>query len=236
MIMGIAMGAMALMQSLQGGQQAAAENARERAQFEEQEFQRQMQNQIKNRNIANANAAKWMQNIKIGEAASKAEGEQRFWMRYNFDNATGQFSRQYRKVNDSLSRNFAQRNINPNSGTAQALLQQSLKTAKTGLTDRGIKLSNSLVSAERKKEGMLAQRDFGYQNQEAFIPGQLIQQSDSSIMQGALVGGILAGVSTGLATSAQQQFAADQQAHQQGILSELKIQNDIMDWGSGGWF
>ena len=209
--MGAAMGAMSFMQAMQGGEQAKAQNAIQRAQHAEKEYNRQLNNQIKNRNIAKANAAKWMQNVKIGEAASKARGEQEFWLKYNFDNASGQFSRQYQKMNDSIQSSLLQKNINPKSGTAQAILRQTMKTAQTGMTSRSTQFSNSLVSAERQQQQLLAKRDFGYQGQEKFIPGQLFQQSDSSIMQGALVSGLISGVSTGLAAGAQQ-ASSDAQA------------------------
>jgi hypothetical protein len=228
MFMAAAMGAMSLMGALSQGEQQKQQNAMQRAQHAEKEYNRQLNNQIKNRNIAKANAAKWMQNIKIGEAASRARGEQEFWLKYNFDNASGQFSRQYQKVNSSIQTSLRQRNINPNSGTAQSILRQTLNTAKTGMTSRGVQFSNSLVSAERQQQQMLAKRDFGYQGQEKFIPGQLFQQSDSSIMQTALVSGVISGVSTGMAQAATQSFQGEQMQAAETQANLLGQQNEIM--------
>ena len=202
--MGLIAGGSSLLQSILGGQGQMAQNAVQRAQFQEREYQRQLTNQIKNRNIAKANAAKWMQNIKIGEAASKARGEQEFWMKYNFDNATGQFSRQQNKINESIQSSLLNRNINPNSGTARALLRESIETSRRGMTSRGVQFSNAMISAERQQSQMLAKRDFGYQDQEKFLPGQLFQQSDSSIMQNALVTGLISGAASGFSAYAQQ--------------------------------
>tara|TARA_Y100001968_G_C19377029_1_gene728216 strand:+ start:870 stop:1574 length:705 start_codon:yes stop_codon:yes gene_type:complete len=220
--MGLMMGGSQLFSSILGGQSQVAQNAIQRAQWEEQEYNRQLNNQIKNRNIAKANAAKWMQNVKIGKAAAKAKGEQEFWLRYNFDNASGQFSRQSQKVNDSLQTSLLNRNVNPNSGTAQALLRQSLETANRGMTSRKVQFSNALVSADRQMQQTLAKRDFGYRDQEKFIPGQLYQQSDSSIMQNALISGLVSGAMTGVAAGMQQHLGEQQVAALEGQLGAVQ--------------
>jgi len=202
MVLAAAMGAMTFFQSMMAGEQQKSQNALQRAQFEEQEFNRKMQNQQKNRQIAKANAAKWMQNRNIAKAANKSRAEQEFWIQYNHENASGQFSRGFNKVNSQLQSNILQRGIKPSSQTAQALLRQSIETARKGMTSMSMNKENALVSAERKQRQALARRDFGYSNQEAFIKGEIFQQSDSSIMQGALMSGIMGGTMAGLSTAA----------------------------------
>ena len=204
----IAMGAMAagsaLFGSMQQGQQQVANNAIQRLQHEEQEFERKMQNQIKNRQIAQANAAKWMANRNIAASANQARAEKEFWLGYNFDNATGQFSRQYNQVNTKLQSVMQTKNINPNSGTARSLMNGALEQAKKGLISQRTQHGNALLSARREQEGTLAKRDFGYASQVKFMPSTLHQISDSSIMSQALttglVSGAVAGVGAGLST------------------------------------
>jgi hypothetical protein len=211
-MMGIMAGGSALFSAVMGGQQQKAQNAAQRAQFEEQEFQRKMQNQIKNRQIAKANAAKWMQNKNIARAANQARAEEEFWLQYNFDNASGDFSRNFTKANEQIKTTLSSRNMSLNSGTSKAILNQALNTGRKGLTDRRISQENAMISAQRKQEQTLAKRDFGYNDQVKFFPGQLVQQSDSSIMQNALttglVTGALSGVSAGMAAGQQKESVA----------------------------
>lgn len=203
------MGAMAagsaLFSSMQQGEQQKTNNAIQKAQFEEQEFQKKMNNQIRNRQIANTNAAKWMMNRNIGKAANKARAEEEFWLGYNFDNATGQFSRQYNKMNSSIQAVMQARNISSKSGTARQIMSLSLEQAKKGLVSKRANFQNSLISADRKQAAILAKRDFGYATQVKFMPSTLTQQSDSSIMSMALTTGLVtgafAGVSAGIQTS-----------------------------------
>ena len=204
----IGMGALAAGSAIYGsmmqGQQQVANNAIQRLQFEEQQFQQRMQNQIKNRQIAQANAAKWMANRNIAKSANKARAEKEFWLGYNFDNATGQFSRQYNQVNARLQSVMQTKNLNPSSGTARSLMNGALSQAKKGLINQRTKHGNALLSAQREQEGILAKRNFGYASQVKFMPSTLYQQSDSSIMSNALttglVTGAVAGVGAGLST------------------------------------
>ena len=211
-MMGIMAGGSSLFSALMGGQQQKAQNAAQRMQFEEQEFQRKMQNQIQNRQIAKANAAKWMQNKNIAKAANQARAEEEFWLQYNFDNASGDFSRNFNKANEQIRTTFSSRNMSLNSGTSKAILRQALDTSRKGMTDRHISHKNALVSAQRKQEQVLAKRDFGYNDQVKFFPGQLIQQSDSSIMQNALTTGLVTGALSGASAymaAGQQQESVD---------------------------
>lgn len=204
----IAMGAMAagsaIFGSMQQGQQQMANNAMQRLQHEERQFEQKMQNQIKNRQIAQANAAKWMANRNIAKAANQARAEKEFWLGYNFDNATGQFSRQYSQVNAQLQSVMQTKNLNPNSGTARSLMNGALNQAKKGLISQRTKHGNAMLSVQREQEGTLAKRDFGYASQVKFMPSTLYQQSDSSIMSQALttglVSGAVAGVGAGVST------------------------------------
>jgi len=215
----IAMGAMAagsaLFGSMQQGQQQVAQNAIQRLQFEEQEFNRKMQNQIKNRQIAKTNAAKWMANRNLAKAANKARAEEEFWIDYNFKNSSGQFSRDFSKAHSQIRSVFTSRNIKLNSGTTRALMRSSIESGQKGMISQRVARGNALLTAERKQQALLAKRDFGYNDQIKFMPGQLIQQSDSSIMSTALTTGLVSGAMAGAsaymgAAQSQAQTAATQ--------------------------
>ena len=203
--MGAIAGGSALFSSLMGGQQQKTQNAIQRAQFEEQQLQARLQNQIKNRQIAQANAAKWMANRNLGKAANKARAEKEFWLGYNFDNASGQFSRGYQKMNSQLQSVVTGRNIDLKSGNSRQLMNAALNQTKRGFVSQRVQHGNALLSAERQQKAVLAKRDFGYASQVKFMEGTLYQQSDSSIMSMALttglVTGALSGVSTGISAA-----------------------------------
>ncbi len=203
--MGVLSGASTLLSSIMGGQQAVQQQAIQRAQHAEQEFQRRMQNQIKNRQIAKNNAAKWMANRKIAQAANEQRAKEEFYLQYNYDNASGKLSRGYGKLNAGIKSAMEGRNINLNSGTSRSLMRQALQGAKDGVTTQRMNFSNALVAAEAKQSQALARRDFGYAGQVSFMPAQIYQVSDSSIMQNALTSGLiqggLAGIQAGMATA-----------------------------------
>jgi cellobiose-specific phosphotransferase system component IIA len=237
--MGLIAGGGQLFSSIMGGQAQVAQNQIARLQHEEQEFQRKMQNQIENRNIAKANAAKWMTNVKIGQAASKAKGEEEFWLKYNHDNASGQFSRGLQKANGQIQTSMQARNVNINSGTARAILRQTLETAKKGMINKSVNYSNSMVSAERKQQKMLAQRDFGYSDQVKFMPSTLYQVSDSSIMQQALTTGIVSGAMSGALAYGQAEAMQNQTQGLENLADRMGIdpsqyqQGGLLGWISG---
>jgi hypothetical protein len=195
--LGAVMAGTAIMGSIMGGQQQVAQQHAARRQHEEQEFQRSMDNQIQNRRVARANAAKWLNNEKIGEAANETRAEQEFWMRYNFENANGDFSRQFNNINNKITHTLLTKKGNLSGGTAQAILRQSLNQAKKGHLNRSVNYENAMISSERKHTANLNKRDFGYADQVKFIPGQLHQVSDSSIMSSALTAGIIQGIGAG---------------------------------------
>jgi hypothetical protein len=210
--MGVMAGASTLFSSLMGGQQQAAQNAAQRAQFEEQEFQRKMNNQIKNRQIAKANAAKWMLNKNIAKAANQARAEEEFWLSYNFDNSSGNFSRGFQQANNQIKTTLTSRGVRLNSGTSRVILNQSLEAGRRQMTNQRISKSNAMIGIERRQQQTLAQRDFGYNDQVKFSRGQLIQQSDSSIMQNALISGLVTGGLAGASAAMSTQHSVDQTA------------------------
>jgi len=190
--------------ALMSARAASAEAAAARLKFEEEELNRQLTNQVQNRNIANDNAAKWMQNKRIAETAAITRAENDFWIEFNFDNAAATHGRNTQKISDAVLMSMTQRNINPRSGTAQALLRSAANRSTEKMQDMRITKENQLVASERKESQALAGRDFGFNDQIPFTPSHYGGPSPQAAFNMALVSGL---VSTG-ASGAKMAFAA----------------------------
>jgi hypothetical protein len=197
------MGGMQLMQALSGAQAAEAEAMQARIMFDEQEFQRKWQTQIQNREIHRQNALKWFNNRKIAEVASKRRGEEEFYIRYNWDNATGAFGMNLKSTNDELFSRLRGKGMRADSGTARALLRMSNERAKETMSSLRIGVSNQLITAERRQQQALAGRDFGYNEHIPFMPGIFGGPSAEDAYQGALMSGIAGGIANTLGYAAQ---------------------------------
>ena len=178
------------LQTFMGARQAQAQAMAQRLQFEEQEFQRQWNNQVRNRQIAKENANKWFQNQKIAEAANKNRAERDFYIRYNYENETGEFSRQTQSINDSLLSSLSGRNISGDSGTAKALLRMAIDQRNKSAVARSVTYENALRGSERQQEAALNQRDFNYNEHIPFMPGHDGTPSGGEAFSGALLSGI----------------------------------------------
>jgi len=197
MMMASVMGGSQLFGSLMQGRASAAQAAAQKQQFEWAEFTRRMDTQIKNREIAKQNALRWQQNNNIATAANQARAEEEFWLRYNYDNETGAFSRQAKQANDQLASAITGKGINLSSQTAKQLLRQSLNMNKEAMVNKRISFGNRMLSAERKQANALASRNFGYNAHVAFMPGVDTSPDPGSIMQGAMMQGLVAGAAAG---------------------------------------
>ncbi len=217
--MALVAGGSTLFSSIMGGQSQAAQAQAQQAQFEWGEFTRRMDTQIKNRQIAKQNAARWQNNRNIEKAANKTRAEEEFWLRYNFDNETGSFSRNARQANDQLVSHMAGKNINTKSQTAKALLRQSLDTNKEFLVNRRVAFGNAMLSAKRRQDSALASRDFGYTDHVTFMAGENFQPSSSSIMKNALIQGVVGGAMAGIGAYGMADFAQTQANLSQNALN-----------------
>jgi len=183
--------------ALMNARAASAKAAADRIKFEEAELNRQMQNQIENRNIAMDNAAKWMNNQRIAESANLTRAENEFWIKYNFDNAAAAHGQQTNQAADMLLGTLHSRNINPNSGTAQALHRSMAKRAQEGMMDIRISASNQLLAEERKQDQALASRDFGFNDQIAFTPAKYGGPSPQAAFNMTLMQGLASTAASG---------------------------------------
>ena len=180
-------------QALLGAQAASAQAAGAKLQYEEQEFQRRWQNQVDNRNAAKQNALRWFNNSKIAEAANKRRAEEEFYIRFNWDNQTGEYGKQHKAVQDELYSRLTGKGINPKSGTSRAFLRQQNETARNTMVGLRQNTSNQLIGAKRRQDQALAGRDFGYNASIPFLPGTYGGPSASSAFSHSLVTGLIGG-------------------------------------------
>ena len=211
------MAAMVGLQAVMGAKKAKQEAAARKAQWEQKQFQARMQNQRQNRAIAKKNAMQWMQNKKIAESANRQRAETEFYLRYNYDNETGQLSRQIKQNNDNLIQNLHRRGMDPKSGTGRALMQQVLSTNTDTFKNRRITHENAMLGAQRQQDAALAQRNFGYNAHIPFMGGKYTGTDPSTIFTQSLVAGLGRAGMAGIQTGVQDKFRSD-------ILSGLKDQ------------
>lgn len=183
--------AMSAFSGLMGARSSQAQVMSNKIQWEEQQFQARWQNQIQNRNIAKANAIQWMNNKKIEEAANKERAENEFYIRYNYNNETGQLSRQLKSTNDQLLENIYSRGLNPKSGTGRALFQMSLDRAQDTFKRKGVSFENVMLGAERQQSQRLAQRNFNYNSHIPFMGGTYTGPDPSSVFQASMASGLI---------------------------------------------
>ena len=184
----------------------SAQAAAQRIQFEEAEFQRRWQNQIENREIAKSNAYKWFMNKKIAESANKNRAERDFYIRYNYENEVGDFSRQSNATNDALISSLHSRNINPESGTAKALLRQAIEQRNKHAVSSRMTYENALLSSERQQQAELNQRDYNFNAHIPFMPGVDGTPSGSEVFRSSLMAGVGQVIGAGIQGSINQEM------------------------------
>ena len=194
------MALMGIASAIQGANQAATEAQVQQIQHAEQEYQRRLQNQIENRNIAKTNAMKWMNNQKIAEAANKTRAENEYWLKYNFGNASGAHGRKTAQLNNHIVNTLYSRNINPQSGTARALLRTVTEDSKDKMVSMRVSHANQLIAQERKQEQALSGRDFGYNGQVMQTPGRYLGINPGDAFSASLGAG-LTGVAMNVAAT-----------------------------------
>jgi hypothetical protein len=196
-------GGMMVVQGIMAARQQQAQAMAAKIQFEEQQHQAKWQNQIRNRNIAKANALQWMNNTKIAEAANKERAESEFYLRYNYNNETGELSRQVKQANDQLTDNLFQRGVDPSSGTGRALFRMALEKQTDAFKAGRINYANQMVSAERTQDERLGQRNFNYNSHVPFMGGGWQGADAGSVFASGAASGILGGVLGGIAQAGQ---------------------------------
>lgn len=198
------MGGLALAQGVMGGMGAANQSAAQAAQAEYQEFQKKMQVQKKNREIAKQNALRWQNNNNIAKAANKSRAEAEYNLRRNYNNETGEFSRNMQATNSMLLGKLNSRNVRGQ--TAKQLMRQALESGINYQTNTAVSFKNQQRSIKRAQDQALSKRDFGYNSSIAYMPGALPQDQSKSIMTTALLQGALSGAMAYVGQDAQESY------------------------------
>ena len=185
------LGGLAIGSAVMGGMGQAAQAAQQAAQADWAEFTKKMDIARKNRNIHRQNAAKWMQNILLEKSATKSKHERDFYIKRNYENTTGEFSRNVQATNEKLLGFLHGKNLKGQ--TAKQIMRQAMGSAEKAAIGMRINKENALRSSERKRDSILSRRDFGYNSHIAYMPGPPVQDMSSSIMTNAIIGGIMQG-------------------------------------------
>ena len=216
---------------------AGAQQARnQRAANAFQEFQQRMAVEEKNNAIARQNAEKWMANRHLAEAANKTRAEEEFFLRYNYNNETGTFSRNTKRTHDSMVSHLSGRNIRGQ--TANQLLNQGLTGAKEMLVNQRVQFGNRMRGIERKQQQTLAQRDFGYQDYIEIGESLDTTPDPNSVLMTSLAQGAVKATFAGIGAYQQQGLVDDQQAFQQQQLDYQRAQTAFQMHRAmgGGWW
>ena len=184
-------GGMMAASAVMGGMQASNDAKAQQAQQEWAEFNKKMQVQKQNRQIAKKNAIQWQQNKFISEGANRARAERDYYISLNYNNESGEFSRNMTATNDKLLGYLHSKNVKGQ--TAKQLMRQSLESAqKAGVTKR-LNFENQLVSSSRTQESELGKRQFAYNDSIQYMPGLEMGDQSQGIMTAAIGQGILSG-------------------------------------------
>mgnify|MGYP003127097955 CR=1 FL=1 len=203
-----------LFSSVMGGIAGADKAKQEKAQHAYQEYKNKLQNQRQNRQISKENALKWENNKKIAETAAQRRVEEEIFIEKNYNNATGQFSRNVKAANDGLITSLNSKNIR--GGTAKALLRQTIAGAEKASVSMRVAKENQVVSAERRQEAALGKRDFGFRSGIPYMPGADFTPSPASVMGNALLQGAVGATFAGLG-------AYGQASYLDGLNSGVKV-------------
>ena len=213
------LGGIAIAGAVMGGMQQSQQAAQQRAQQAHQEFQRKIETQRKNRAIAKQNALRWQQNKFIAEAANSARAERDYYLRLNYNNETGEFSRNMSSTNSRMLGYLNGKNIKGQ--TAKQLMRQSLESAKNAQVSRRLSQENRLIASERQQQRDLSQRDFSYNDAISYMPNPPMPDQTGAIMGMAITQGILSGAAAAYGASQQQAFQGER-------LDAINRQNELM--------
>ena len=205
-------GAMMGMQAILGANQAGQQAAQQVTQQNWANHVQQMQTDQANRDKSEANAAQWMQNQLISEAAWTGMAEEQVYLRYNFNNDTGHLSRKSKQTYDALQSTLSHRNIK--GGTAKALMRQQQDLDRRVFEARAITHGNQMRDTERKRDRMLSNRNFGYAKHDTFVPAANFTDPDSAYKSTLTSGLIKTGMGMYVGAQENQMLDAQKQMDQ----------------------
>jgi hypothetical protein len=214
-------------QALMGANQAEEDAWKQMSQKSWNDHLKRMEVTKQNYHAAESNAAQWMQNTLISEQAYTNAAEEQVYLKYNFDNETGQLSRHARNTYDTITHTLSTRNIK--GGTARALMNQQQNNDKKIMEARAITHGNQMRDTERRRDQTLAKRNFGYTRQNEFVAG-LDLTDPKGAFSNALTSGLMQAGVAGYGMHQQQTMMAGQQNYQTNLYNMYGSQAN-----PGGW-
>jgi hypothetical protein len=203
---------MGMMGAQQQGEAAQVAAQQQIDQIEWNNHIQKLQTAQKNRQIASANAAKWMNNILITESAYKANKEEELYIRYNLDNETGYYSSQAMAQNEQLISALNDRNIGTG-GTADALKRAARINMERTQEAREISTENHLRDSQRKRDNILnTKRDYNYNQSIKYMPNVYLGQSPEAAGNAAYSAGMASAVMSGVSGGMQGYMYGEQAA------------------------
>ena len=184
----VAMVGMSVLGAIQGGKQAEQQVNQARTQQAWENHKNMMQTAAQNRKIARANAAQWMVNQEITEAAFQQAGEEKVYLRHRIDNEIGTFSRASKQQSDQIESALAAKNIK--GGSAKAIFNSMRETQNNVLDDQAVSYGNMARDIDRRKDQALASRNFGYNDHIKHIATPDMMSAKAA-GQGALMSGLI---------------------------------------------
>lgn len=191
--LGLASGIMA---GLANRNQAKAQAAVAQLQQQNANFQQQWEIDRQNRNILRQYEAAAGSNFRLTEAAIKDRARQELDAAEIFNNTKSQFSRNMQQTNAAMLSSFAGKGIDPNSGSARAILASNLRNASKVMGTIKGNYRDTLRDIETSYENRLGQR-INLDNIDLidFIPDTTATADFSrSMLAQGIIGGALQGL------------------------------------------
>ena len=229
------------------GQADSASNqiANKRMQIEWGNHQGMLQLQRDNRNIARQNASQWIMNQEITAAAYGQEAEQKVYLRHKIDNELGMFSTQTKAQTDAVISTITARGISNDSGSSQAVMRSIRAKQNAILSDQNVSYSNEERDIERNRDGMLAKRNFGYNDFMKFVSTPSDHLDPQAAYDDALTAGLInVGVSAAVTMKADKaaDLATAQHTEQMktlqgmtGSMQNTMLTSQVSSMGNADW-
>jgi hypothetical protein len=185
-----------VLQGIAGRQQANAQAAIAEMRQNNANFQQQLEIDRQNRNILRQFEDALVYNKRLEDAAIRDRAKAELSLEDSYTNAKSQFSRQTQQTNAAMITTFAGKGVDPNSGSARAILRSNLSNAALNMVTLSKNYADSLEDIELGYQNRLNQRaDTSGVGLVSFIPNTtpVANGGSSALMQGIL-GGVLGGL------------------------------------------
>jgi hypothetical protein len=226
-IMGITALGSGAMGALGSSSAAAAQAEAAKIQQQQINFRNQWQNEANNRNLMRAYQANLERNILIEKGANLSRALQEFYLDKTFSNQKGTLSKNTNAANAQFLGTMGNRNIGYTSGTAKALMRQSMSVLTANMMALKTNYRQSYKDIQNAQNQQLSERQFSFQEQTAFLPttGGIADTSSTALITGMLaagISGIGAGVSTQLKYGDNRDRGGGQGGGQGGVPVDLR--------------